>query len=135
MKHRVLRVRELLKRELSDAIQKELTFDGVLVTIVDVDVTPDFKQAHVYVGVVGDENKKGTVLEQLRRKRGALQRTVSKRVVLKYFPQFHFKMDDSVARGVSVISIMDDIGEIELEDENPSSDPGKETTEESNERI
>jgi hypothetical protein len=33
MKHRLLRVRELLKRELSDIIQKEGLFEGVLVSI------------------------------------------------------------------------------------------------------
>ena len=131
MKHRVLRVRELLKRELSDAIQKELTFDGMLVTINDVDVTPDFKQAHVYVGVVGDDKKKGRALELLRSKRGALKRAVSKRVVLKYFPQVTFKMDDSVERGVKVLSVMDELGEIDLEDD----DPTEGAVEEPNERI
>ncbi len=133
MKHRVQRVQELLKRELSDAIQKELTFDGVLVTITDVDVTPDFKQAHVYVGIVGDDRKKHKALEHLKSKRGSLQRLVSKRVTLKYFPQFQFKRDDSIARGVSVISVMDDIGEINLED--LPADPGSGSAEKRNERI
>ena len=133
MKHRMLRVKELIKRELSDAIQKELTFDGVLVTINEVDVTPDLKQGHVYVGIVGDEKKKRKALEHLKSKRGLLQRMVSKRVVLKYFPQLQFKEDDSVARGVDVISLMDEIGDVELEDLPESPEEG--TVEDSNERL
>lgn len=112
MNHRITRVRELLKRELSEAIQRELTFDGVIVTVNDVDVTPDLKQGHVFVGVIGDAPKKEKALEKLKGNRALLQKIISKRVVLKYTPQLHFRLDDSVARGVNVISIMDEIGEI-----------------------
>ncbi len=47
MKHRLLRVNELLKRELSGIITRELNFEGALVTLNQVDVTPDLKHAHV----------------------------------------------------------------------------------------
>ena len=40
MKHRLLRVNELLKRELSTIITREMNFEGVLVTLNQVDVTP-----------------------------------------------------------------------------------------------
>ena len=53
MKHRLLRVNELLKRELSSIITREITFDGALVTLNQVDVTPDLKHAHAYVSVLG----------------------------------------------------------------------------------
>ena len=43
MKHRLLRVNELLKRELSSLIAREITFEGALVTVNQVDVTPDLK--------------------------------------------------------------------------------------------
>ena len=57
MKHRLLRVNELLKRELSTIITREITFDGVLVTVNQVDVTPDLKHAHAYVSVLGKEGQ------------------------------------------------------------------------------
>jgi hypothetical protein len=38
MKHRLLRVNELLKRELSSIITREVSFDGALVTLNQVDV-------------------------------------------------------------------------------------------------
>ena len=67
MKHRLLRVNELLKRELSSLIAREITFENALVTINQVDVTPDLKSAHVYVSILGEgratamENSKRTV--------------------------------------------------------------------------
>ncbi|MGZ4986037.1 MAG: ribosome-binding factor A, partial [Chthoniobacterales bacterium] len=51
MKHRLLRVNEVVKRELSTIITREMTFEDVLVTLHQVDVTPDLKNAHVFVSV------------------------------------------------------------------------------------
>jgi len=53
VKHRQLRVNELLKRELSIIVTREITFENALVTINQVSVTPDLKNAHVYVSVLG----------------------------------------------------------------------------------
>ena len=49
MKHRQLRVNELVKRELSGIITREINFEGALVSINAVDVAPDLKSAHVFV--------------------------------------------------------------------------------------
>ena len=53
MKHRLLRVNEVLKRELSGIITREMKFEKGLVTINQVDVTADLKSAHVFVSVLG----------------------------------------------------------------------------------
>src|SRR5881227_3577177 len=57
MKHRLLRVNELVKRELSRLITRDVSFDSALVTISQVDVTPDLKSAHVFISVLGAESK------------------------------------------------------------------------------
>jgi len=44
MKHRLLRVNEVVKRELSTIITRDMTFEDALVTVNDVDVTPDLKR-------------------------------------------------------------------------------------------
>lgn len=108
MKHRLLRVNELLKRELSGIISRELTFDGALVTLNQVDVTPDLKQAHAYVSVLGKEDQK-TVMENLEEHRTILQAALSKAVTLKYTPQLVFHLDDSIERGARVFEILQEI--------------------------
>jgi len=119
MKHRLLRVRELLKREIGDVLRKDFNFQDALVTVNDVDITPDLKQAHIFLGIISkNESSKQTILDELNRKHGHIQKRVSSRVVLKYTAQMHFKLDDSIERGVRLVSLMDgiEIPEDESED-------------------
>lgn len=109
MKHRIERVKELLKRELSDLVNREFRFEE-LVTIQEVDVTPDFKRAHVYVSVLGKDKKAAhRVIDQLEGRRGELQHLLSRRVILKYTPVLIFRLDDTVERGTRVISLLDSL--------------------------
>jgi len=108
MKHRLLRVNELLKRELSALLVREMTFENLLVTVNQVDVTPDLKAAHVYVSVLGSEGRKD-VLQNLETNRAALQAELSKHVVLKYTPHLVFHLDDSIERGARVLEILQEI--------------------------
>jgi ribosome-binding factor A len=116
MKHRLDRVNEVMKRELSELIQRELTFTAKLVTVQQVDVTPNLKQAHVYVGIIGNEEEQRAAMAKLHDNRTVLQNELSKRVVLKYTPQLHFRLDDSIERGSRIIGILDDLHLPEPED-------------------
>lgn len=108
MKHRMLRVNELVKRELSSIIARDLAFTDTLVTVNEVDVTPNLKSAHVFISVLGPA-RRGGVIEQLEAHRIALQTELSRRVVLKYTPHLSFHLDDSVERGSRIIEILQEI--------------------------
>ena len=112
MKHRLERVNEVVKRELSELILRELNFGTeVLVTIPAVDISPNLKRCNVYVSVIGAGYQKSDVIAELEQHRISLQRELSKRVVLKYTPHLHFKLDNSIERGSRVIEIMQDLDE------------------------
>src|ERR1043166_5666165 len=85
MKHRQLRLNELVKRQLSATIARQINFEDVLVSINAVDVTPDLKNAHVFVSILGAENRAG-VIDKLEAHRPVLQAELSRHVVLKYTP-------------------------------------------------
>src|SRR5436190_13865882 len=89
MKHRQLRVNELVKRELSGIIAREINFEGALVSINAVDVAPDLKSAHVFVSTLGTENG-ASMIAKLEVHRPALQAELSRHVVLKYTPHLIF---------------------------------------------
>lgn len=108
MKHRLLRVNELLKRELSALIVREMDFEDLLVTVNQVDVTPDLKSAHVYISVLGG-NGHTDVIAELEAARSMLQHELSRHVVLKYTPHLIFHLDDSIERGSRVLEIMQEI--------------------------
>ncbi len=108
MKHRQLRVNEVLKRELSIIVAREVTFEGALVTINHIDVTADLKNAHVFVSVLGPAGG-ASVINKLETHRPALQAELARRVVLKYTPHLVFHLDDSIERGTRVIEILQEI--------------------------
>jgi ribosome-binding factor A len=105
MKHRLLRVNELVKRALSALIARDVAFESSLVTVNQVDVTPDLKNAHVFVSVLGEESK-ASVMAKLEAHRTILQADMAKQVVLKYTPHLVFHLDDSIERGTRVIEIL-----------------------------
>jgi len=117
MKHRMLRVNEVVRRELSTIFTRELIFEDALVTINQVDVTPDLKNAHVFVSVLGKASPRA-VIEQLEAERSLLQAELSKKVVLKYTPHLVFHLDDSTERGSRVFKILQEI-EPTIEEKDP----------------
>ena len=122
MKFRLERVREVLKRELGSIMLRELRFSSPLVTISGVDITPDLKQAHVFVSAIGNDRQRREALDLLEQNRAMLQQELSKRVILKNTPHLNFKLDESIERGSRVLNIMDELG---LIPENPARETEK----------
>ena len=105
---RLDKVNELMKREIGTFVQKEFDWPGTIVSILDVEITEDLKEGRVWVGVVG-RMAPSQVVEKLSRKRGDIQRAVSRRVVLRNTPRLTFRHDDSARRGVNMVNLLDDI--------------------------
>ena len=106
--HRLDKVNELLKREIGTFVQREFEWPGTIVSILDVEVTEDLREARVWVGVVGRMGV-ASVLEKLTRARGNIQKAVSRRVTLRNTPRLSFRHDDSAQRGVDMVNLLDDI--------------------------
>jgi len=104
----MLRVNEVVRRELSTILTRDLVFDDVLVTINQVDVTPDLKNGHVFVSVLG-KGSPTAVMETLEKNRVQLQSELAKKVVLKYTPHLVFHLDNSTERGARVFKILEEI--------------------------
>ena len=104
----MLRVNELLKRELSGIIAREMSFEGALVTINHVDVSADLKNAHVFVSVLGSDRAEN-VMSKLASHRATLQAELARHVTIKYTPHLIFHLDDSIERGARVIEILQEI--------------------------
>jgi len=110
MQHRLKRVCEVLKRELGVIIQREISFGAPLVTVSAVDITPDLKNAHVFVSALGGKVVGDEVLAKLEKNRILLQTALAKRVVLKHTPYLHFRFDEAIERGTRVLGILDELG-------------------------
>ncbi len=109
MKNRLARVNEVIKREISVMISRDIDFDGALVTVQAAEITPDLRSCRIHIGIIGNEGQQRRALEKLEAQRIDFQARIAKRVVLKYTPQLSFHLDDSVARGVRVVQILEDL--------------------------
>jgi ribosome-binding factor A len=108
--HRLLRVRELLKREIGEAIRRELPIEQTgLVTVNDVEVAGDLRQATVFISILGNADQQKTGLQTLHQHRLRIQDHVAKTVILKYIPRLRFIVDDSVVRGNRVLEIITEL--------------------------
>ena len=108
--HRMLRVRELLKREIGEILRRELPVDQAgLITVNDVDLSGDLRNAKVFIGFLGSAEQQRTGLALLQKNRTRIQNLMAKSVFLKYIPRLHFMMDDSVVRGNRVLAIIDEL--------------------------
>ncbi len=123
MNHRLERVNEIIRRELSEIVRREVVFTAPLVTLQSADITPDLKTCHIYISVIGTEEQKQEVITRLLDKRKILQHLLTKRITLKYTPQLHFQIDHALERGDRVMQILD---EIEIPPDDPITPPSPE---------
>ena len=113
------RVRELVKRELGEAIRREFLVDEAgLISVNDVDMAGDLKSAVVFVSIFGNASQQKRGVQLLEEKRARLQAAIAKSVVLKFTPTLKFIADDSLVRGNRVLQILD-----ELEKNSPPENP------------
>lgn len=112
MSNRTLRVNELLQRELSDILRKRYQSEAVAITISEVRVSPDLRDARVFVAIVGDEAQAEAKLKWLRANAADIRAEVSKRIVLKFLPKFEYALDRTAARGARIVQMLDQLGPI-----------------------
>ena len=104
------RVRELVKREIGEAIRREFNVDEAgLISVNDVDMAGDLKSAIVFVSIFGNPSQQKRGLQLLETNRIRLQGLVANSVVLKFTPTLKFIVDDSLVRGNRVLQILDEL--------------------------
>ena len=78
------------------------------VTVTDVRVTGDLQQATVFYTVLDDSTRDITE-EALEHAKGHLRSELAKRIKLFKTPELHFKYDESLERGMSISSLIDQV--------------------------
>ncbi len=100
---RTYRVGQLVKRELAQIIQQELSDPRIgMVTVSHVDVTPDMKYAKVFVTMLGRDETEDDInacLQGLRHAAGFLRRHLADRIELRYIPELRFHYDKTLENG------------------------------------
>jgi ribosome-binding factor A len=111
---RIERINHLLRQEIADLLTREVNDEALslpLISIIDVETSPDLRQAKVYFSVFGDEEVIQEAQKHLTRASGFLHRNLKDRLDLRYIPHLEFILDRSLARGDRIMRLMRTIEE------------------------
>jgi len=116
------KVAHLMRREVADVLERRLRDPRLtsLVSVTDVEVTPDLSFARVYVSVLGDEETRRRALATLAHAAGFVRRELGARLGLREVPEVRFVHDTSLDRGARVDELLRRLQAGEpVEDEEP----------------
>ncbi len=99
--NRPIRVAEEFRQELSALLARGLKDPRItgFVTVTGAKMSPDLREATVYVSVHAGEAERAKTMEGLRAAATFLQREVARVIGLRYTPHLRFVYDESVERG------------------------------------
>lgn len=112
MSRRTSRVNDLLREELSELIQREVKDPRVshgLVTITEVQVSPDLRHAIVFVSHLGDESEREDVLRGLQGAAHFLHGKLMHRLDMRRVPELVFRFDPTIERGARIASLIHEV--------------------------
>lgn len=102
------RVAEQIRRELAELIRLEIKDPRVnLVTITDVEITPDYAHAKVFYTTLVSAEERVELERGLKHSAGFLRREIGRRVRIHHNPELHFVYDASVERGSHLSQLID----------------------------
>lgn len=94
---RVEKVQELMKKEISQIVQRELKDPRIgFVTVTSVECTGDLREAKIYVSIMGSEQQVKDSWTGLNRGLGFIRREIGKRIRLRFTPELTFELDKSL---------------------------------------
>ena len=111
------RVNESVRAVIAEAVGELKDPRIGLVTVTGVEVTPDLREATVYVSVLGGERRRRATLAGLESAHGVLQARINRELSLRRTPQLAFAYDPSVERGVRMTKLIDELAAELPEDE------------------
>jgi ribosome-binding factor A len=104
--NRSQRIAEQIRRELAELIVRDLRDPRIgLVTLSDVEVSPDFAHAKVFFTVIGAPAEQAAA--GLNAAAGLLHNMLFKRLSIRTVPRLHFIEDTSVERGFRIDRLID----------------------------
>ena len=110
MSRRTERINDLLQEEISDLLRRGVKDPriGGLVTITEVDVSPDLRRAKVFVSVMGTDEEKTSTFRALGAAAHFIQRELRKRLTMRRTPEIDFVPDDSLERGARLLALLEE---------------------------
>ena len=106
-----IRINEEVRRQLQEIVMHELKDPRIdpMTSVTKVEVAPDLKTCKAYVSVLGGSDALTMTIEGLKKAEGYIRRELARTVNLRNTPEIRFIADDSIAYGVGMSRIIDEV--------------------------
>ena len=99
-KLRIEKLQELIKQETGKMLLNDIKDPRIgFVTVTDVEMTGDLREAKIFVSVMGGDEQVKNSLEGLQSALGFIRREIGKRIRLRFTPEISFALDTSLDYG------------------------------------
>lgn len=105
------RINGEVMKELSKIIQNEIKDPRIhpLTSVTMVEVAPDLKSCRAFISVLGDDEALKNTIAGLKSAEGYIRRQLARTVNLRNTPEIRFLPDQSIAYGVTMTKLIDDV--------------------------
>jgi ribosome-binding factor A len=102
---RAERVSDQMKQEIADILMRKIKDPRIgFVTVTDVEVADDLRNAKVFVSVYGSD--KASTLKGLESASPFIRSELGRRMRMKFVPELLFRYDESVERGAHIMELL-----------------------------
>jgi len=111
MAHRIERVNNLIRQEISELLQRQVKDPrlGTFIAVTEVSTSPDLKHAKVFVSCISSQEEKQEALSALTAASGFFRKELAKHLRLRRIPELSFYWDDSIERGDHLLRLIDQV--------------------------
>jgi len=107
MSRRVERVGEAMRDAIAELLTREIKDPRVgMVTLIDVEVTPDLRHARIHFSCMGDEEARRRSLAGLQSAAGFMRGQLARRLRLRYAPDLTFVPDTTAEHAARLSSLL-----------------------------
>jgi len=109
MSHRIERINHLIRQEISELLRLHVKDPrlGGLISVTDVETSPDLKTARIYISHFGTEAEKIMIMNAIKTASGFFRKELAKSLRLRRVPEISFHWDDSIEHGAHMEELID----------------------------
>jgi ribosome-binding factor A len=119
---RSVRVGDQMKQEIADILMKKIKDPRIgFVTVTDVDLSDDLKNAKVFVSIYGGDKEE--TFKGLKSAAPFIRSELGRRMTMRCVPEILFRYDSTVEQGAHIMELLHEIEEKQATGEKDEKDP------------
>ena len=107
--NRAARVGDEIQKVISQLLLTEVKDPRIpmMTSVMEVRMSSDLTHATVFLSVYGSQQEKRECMEAVNRASGFIRSQIAKRINLRVAPELHFKLDESIEKGMDLMNLID----------------------------